>query len=69
MNNLLSSLMQQATSGQMQNNPMMSIFNQMMQGKSNKDKIQTLLNSAKSKGFDIEEKRFTEQDLKILGLK
>lgn len=46
----------------------MGLFNQMMQGKSNEQQIQTLLNSAKSKGIDINKKMFSEADLKALGL-
>lgn len=52
----------------MQNDPMMDLFNQMMQGKNPQQKFQTLLNSAKSKGMDINAKMFTESDLKALGL-
>lgn len=69
MNNMLGSLIQQVIAGKMQNNPMMGMFNQMMKGKSKEQQIQTLLNSAKSKGIDINAKQFTEQDLKMLGLK
>lgn len=53
--------------GQMQNNPMMGLFNQMMQGKTPEQKFQTLLNSAKSKGIDINAKTFSEADLRALG--
>ena len=54
--------------GLLQRSPMMGLFNQMMQGKSNEQQIQTLLNSAKSKGIDINKKMFSEADLKALGL-
>ena len=69
MNNILGNLIQQVMVGKMRNNPMMGMFNQMMQGKTKEQQIQTLLNSAKSKGIDINAKQFTEQDLKMLGLK
>lgn len=47
---------------------MMGLFNQMMQGKSKGQQIETLLNSAKSKGIDVNKKMFTEADLRALGL-
>lgn len=46
----------------------MQMFNQMMRGKDPKAQMQTLLNCAKSKGIDIDEKRFTEDDLKSLAV-
>lgn len=54
--------------GLLQRNPMMGLFNQMMGGKNRQQQIQTLLNSAQSKGIDINERRFTKQDLMALGL-
>lgn len=55
------------------NNPQMSqmsqMFNQMMGGKDAKSQMQTLLNCAKSKGIDINQKIFSEEDLKALKLK
>jgi hypothetical protein len=56
-------------SGALQNNPTMSLFNQMMSGKTRSAQMQTLLNSAKSRGLDINQKIFSEADLKALGLK
>ena len=67
--NPLQQLAQQIRSGAFQNNPAMQMFNQMMRGKDPKAQMQTLLNCAKSKGIDINEKRFTEDDLKSLGLR
>lgn len=55
--------------GMLQKNPMMNLFNQMMGGKDRQAQIQTLLNSAQSKGIDINKKMFTEEDLRALGLK
>lgn len=61
--------MQKVMQGQMQNNPMMSLFNQMMSGKNQSQQMQTLLNSAKNKGFDVDKKIFSEADLQALGLR
>ena len=69
MNPLIQQLMQQAMSGMLQNNPTMGLFNQMMHGKDRQSQIQTLLNCAKSRGLDINQKIFSEADLKALGLK
>lgn len=55
-------------SGQLTNNPLMSTFNQMMAGKDQNKQFQTLLNIAKSKGINIDEKMFSESDLRQLGL-
>ena len=68
MNGMLQQIIQNTMTGQMQNNPMMGLFNQMMQGKSKGQQIETLLNSAKSKGIDVNKKMFTEADLRALGL-
>lgn len=55
-------------SGQLKNNPLMGTFNQMMAGKDQNQQFQTLLNIAKSKGINIDEKMFSESDLRQLGL-
>ena len=47
----------------------MQQFNQMMGGKDSSQQIQTLLNLAKSRGFDINAKMFSEADIQSLGLK
>lgn len=39
---------------------------QMMQGKTKEQQIQTLLNAAQSRGFDINAKIFSEEDVKSL---
>lgn len=54
--------------GQFQNNPIMGVFNQMMSGKNTQQQLQTLLNTAKSKGIDIDAKTFSAEDLRTLGL-
>ena len=69
MNQIMNRMLQEIMAGKMQGTPMMNLFNQMMSGKSQQEKIQTLLNSAKSKGIDINKKIFSENDLKSLKLK
>ena len=69
MNQIMNRMLQEIMAGKMQGTPMMNLFNQMMSGKSQQEKIQTLLNSAKSKGIDINKKIFSENDLKSLRLK
>lgn len=61
-------MMQQLMSGSLMNNPAMSLYNQMMNGKNIQQQMQTLLNSAKSQGMDVDAKIFSESDLKTLGL-
>lgn len=60
--------MQQVMQGQLQNNPAMGLFKQMMNGKNTQQQIQTLLNTAQSKGIDINAKTFSADDLRTLGL-
>ena len=55
--------------GQLSHNPLMQTFNQMMGGKTREQQVQTLLNVAKSKGFDVDAKVFSEKDLRMLKLK
>lgn len=47
---------------------MMSAFNKMMAGKNPQEQFKTLLNAAKSQGFDVDAKVFTKDDLKTFGL-
>lgn len=54
---------------QLQNHPMMAQFNQMMQGKTPEQQIQTIMNMARSKGLDINAPILTEQQARQLGLK
>lgn len=61
--------MQMMMQGQFQNHPQMPLFRQMMQGKNTNQQLETLLNAAKSNGIDINEKRFTEADLRALKLR
>ena len=55
--------------GQLNNHPLMGMFNQMMSGKNTQQQFQTLLNCAKSRGMDIDAKIFTDSDLQSMGLK
>ena len=65
----ISDLVQKFMLGQFNNHPAMVQFNKMMQGKTLDQQKQTLLNFAKSNGIDPNKKIFSEQDLKMLGLK
>ena len=47
----------------------MATFNQMMNGKNPEQQMQTILNMAKSQGFDVNAKIITEQQAQQLGLK
>lgn len=47
-----------------QNPQMRSLFNQMMQGKTKEEQMQTILNAAKSNGVDINQKVFPEELIK-----
>lgn len=66
MNAILSQLLNNFLAGKFKNE--MNSFNQMMSGKDVNQQIQTLLNMAKSRGFDINAKMFSTEDLKSLGL-
>lgn len=59
-------LMSKFLQGQFQ--PQMQMFNQMMSGKTLEQQKQTILNMAQSKGFDINQKIFSEQDLQMFGV-
>ena len=68
MSQLLNQLISNFMMGKFQNSPQMQMFNQMMAGKTPEQQMKTILNMAKSKGFDINQKMFSEEDLKGLGL-
>ena len=61
-------LVQQMASGMLQNKPEMQLFNQMMSGKNPQQQFETILNSARSKGIDVNKKMFSESDLRQMGL-
>jgi hypothetical protein len=65
---MLQQIMQRAMSQNLQGNPIFGMYQQMMQGKSSSEQLQTLLNLAKSRGV-AENKIFSEEDLKTLGLR
>lgn len=66
MNGLISQLLNNLLAGKFKTE--MASFNQMMSGKDANQQMQTLLNMAKSRGFDINAKMFSADDLKNLGL-
>lgn len=53
MNQMLSMLLNKAMQGQFANHPLMATVNQMMAGKTPEQQRQTILNTAKSYGFDL----------------
>lgn len=65
----INTIIQNYMAGMFNNHPLMKQFNQMMAGKNREQQAQTLLNLAQSRGIDINKKMFSEQDLKMLGLK
>lgn len=65
LNSLITGLMQ----GQFANHPIMKQVQSMLQGKSKQEQIQTLINTAQTLGLDINEKRFTAEQLQRLGIK
>lgn len=66
MNQLLSQLLNNFMSGKFKQQ--MDIFNQMMNGKNTQQQFQTIFNMAKSRGFDVNKKMFSEQDLQSIGI-
>ena len=53
MNPMLSTLLNKFMQGQLANHPMMAQVNQMMAGKTPEQQRQTVINAAKSYGFDL----------------
>lgn len=53
MNPMLSTLLNQYMKGQLANHPMMKTVQQMMAGKTPEQQRQTVINTAKSYGFDL----------------
>lgn len=66
---MLNSLISGFLQGQFANHPMMKQAQSMLQGKNKQQQIETLLNTAKTMGLDINEKRFSAEELKRLGIK
>ena len=65
----ISTIIQNYLMGMYRNNPAMQQFNSMMARKTPEQQAQTLLNFAKSNGIDPNKKIFSEQDIKMLGIK
>ena len=53
MNQMLSMLLNKAIQGQFANHPLMQTVNQMMAGKTPEQQRQTIINAARSYGFDL----------------
>lgn len=53
MNPMLSTLLNQFMQGQLANHPLMATVNQMMAGKTPEQQRQTVINAARSYGFDL----------------
>lgn len=53
MNPMLSTLLNKVMQGQLANHPLWSTVNQMMAGKTPEQQRQTVINAAKSYGFDL----------------
>ena len=66
---MLNSLITGLIQGQFANHPLMKQVQSMLQGKSRQEQIQTLINTAQTLGLDINEKRFTAEQLQQLGIK
>ena len=66
MNALINQILSNFLAGKFQ--PQMQMFNQMMNGKTPEQQMQTILNMAKSKGININQKIFSETDLRDFGL-
>lgn len=66
---MLNSLVTGLIQGQFANHPLMKQVQSMLQGKSRQEQIQTLINTAQTLGLDINEKRFTAEQLQRLGIK
>lgn len=66
---MLNSLITGLIQGQFANHPLMKQVQSMLQGKSRQEQIQTLMNTAQTLGLDINEKRFTAEQLQRLGIK
>ncbi len=66
MNGFLNQIMNNVLGGRFKQQ--IDMFNQMMNGKTPQQQFQTIFNMAKSRGFDVNKKIFSEQDLQQLGI-
>lgn len=60
---MLEQLIKSLISGMLNNTPAMQAFNQMMGGKSRSEQIQTIMNIAKTRGIDPNEKIFSREEV------
>lgn len=61
-------LMTNFKQGMLNNHPLAAQYRQMMQGKNPEQVWQTLVNSAQSRGMDVNQKMFSEEFVRGLGL-
>lgn len=66
MNGLLNQIMNNMLGGRFKQQ--MDMYNQMMNGKNPQQQMQTIMNMAKNRNFDVNKKIFSEQDLQALGI-
>lgn len=66
MNGFLSQIMNNILGGRFKRE--IDMFNQMMNGKNPQQQFQTIFNMAKNRGFDVNKKIFSEQDLQAIGI-
>lgn len=65
---IINNLVNQAIAGRFNNHPLMAQYKKMMDGKTDQEKLQTLMNIAKEKGWDLTSIRFTEDQARKIGL-
>lgn len=68
MNPQLINIIDRFLKGEFNDNILAKRIYSMLEGKSEGDKINTLINMLQSNGFDINEKIFSEEDLKRWGI-
>lgn len=68
MNPMLSQMLNNFKQGMLRRHPLAPQYYQMMQGKNQQQIWETLMNSAKARGIDINEKRFSDDFVNALGL-
>lgn len=66
MNAVLNQIMNNVLGGRFKQQ--IDLFNQMMNGKNPQQQFQTIFNMAKNRGFDVNKKIFSEQDLQAIGI-
>lgn len=66
MNGILNQIMSNMLGGRFKQQ--MDMYNQMMNGKNPQQQMQTIMNMAKNRNFDVNKKIFSEQDLQAIGI-